>query len=72
MTKSSKFDPETGNYAVIGAQQNRTWSKDVAGAIDHGANLICVGDATELLIIKVVGKVRRRVPVDYVPYDETV
>ncbi len=66
---TSKFNG-TNKYAVIGAKQNRTWCASVADAIDHGANLICAEDANELLIIKVVGRVRRRVPVDYFPYED--
>lgn len=71
MSNAKRFDPEEGIYACIGAHQNRTWASDVAGAIDHAANLIAESSSTnDLLIIKVVGRVRRRVPVDFTSYEK--
>ena len=61
------FDALNGTYACIGSAQNRTWSKDMSGAIDHAAGLIGNSTTNELLIIKVIGRVRRRVPVDFIP-----
>jgi hypothetical protein len=72
VSDAKKFgEDENAVYACVGAQQNRTWSNSVAGAIDHAANLIAGSNSThELLIIKVVGRVRRRVPVDFIPIEE--
>lgn len=55
---------KTGNnYCVVGqASQSRTWVKRQDEAIDHAIGLMRDNSTTELLIVKVVARVRKAAP----------
>jgi hypothetical protein len=65
-TNPSSFNEGRGNFFVMSPNVRRTYASH-AGAIDHAANLIYAENADEFLIVKVVGRVRKkRPPLEYV------
>lgn len=64
-TNTSTFDEGEGNHFVMGVNTIRTFVSH-SGAIDHATNLIRDGQQDEYLIVKVVGRVRKKpLPVEY-------
>ena len=61
---------EEDRYAVIGAKQKRSWKPTALHAMEHAVNLIHSDEdgCDEYLIVKVIGKVKRRKP----PVDVTL
>lgn len=67
-TKAGKFDSrEEGNtHFVTAANVSRTFTTH-DGAIDHATNLITeLGGCEDYLIVKVVGRVRKKIPIEYI------
>jgi hypothetical protein len=68
-TNPSAFDDGFGNFFVMSPNVRRTYTSH-PGAIDHAVNLIHSDNADEFLIVKVVGRVRKkRPPVEYIPVE---
>jgi hypothetical protein len=59
-TNASGYDPKTGNFAVVGVNTRRSWKKNFSDAVEHATHLIDAGNSDEFLIVKVVGRVKRK------------
>lgn len=65
-TNPSSYDEGRGGFFVMSPNVRRTYTSH-AGAVDHAANLIYADNADEFLIVKVIGRVRKkRPPIEYV------
>jgi hypothetical protein len=65
-TNASSYNEGKGKFFVMSPNTRRTFT-DHGGAIDHATNLIRVGNSDEFLIVKVVGRVRKKpIPVEYI------
>lgn len=68
----SCFDDGEGHYFVMSPQVRRTFG-DHEHAITHATNLIRNENCDEFLIVKVVGRVRKKpIPVEYVNLDDSI
>lgn len=65
-TKASAYADGNGKFFVMSPNTRRTFT-DHPGAITHATNLIRNGNSDEFLIVKVVGRVRKKpIPVEYI------
>lgn len=65
-TKPSKYDDGFGKHFVMSPNVRRTFCHH-GGAVEHATNLIRNGNSDEFLIVKVVGRVRKKpIPVEYI------
>ena len=70
-TRTSKFDDGPGAYFVMGVNTKRTFSESEEGAKVHAHNIIDRGDCDEMLIVKVVGHIYRKMtPVEYESFED--
>jgi hypothetical protein len=64
-SNASSYKDGKGKYFIMSPNVRRTFG-DEACAVEHATNYIRAGNSDEFLIVKVVGRVRKKpIPVEY-------